>query len=360
MVVAPPLVLALGWAVKRRAAERRALLVALLALGLGLPWLGATVLERGAVRRARSFAAKVAAPAVNPATPAPPGAPDPEQEKYRGFLRLANGQLMLDPKGLASPSAPHLQLLAALTLGLFTARRRAVLAMAAPALVAFAVLYVPPLCTALVALAREPWVVRRLAAVLHALYLAAVPSLLFLWVRERFARSWIDPLFLALALTHAFASGVDEKPWTRDQYLTNALDGSALRTALQLHAKRRVVFREQIPRGAMVLTPRRDSAQLTAECDCYPLALTQEQGIRGIYEMYERRVDADRLLNGRINLRLRAELLLKYDIKAVWARGKRVNRIAELFRPLAAREVSFDQERILVVDPTFMGVVQPR
>jgi hypothetical protein len=356
MLVGPPLLALLIRARVRRLPGARELLIALVALALGLPWFAAGALERlKPTPPPEPPAAAVAAAAGAPAGAelfggAPPVVTaEQEAERYRGFLRLPGDQLMANPAKLLDAMSMEAQLLLALALGMLTRRRSAFLALAGSVLLAYAALYVPPLCTALVEAAGAPWIVRRLSAVFNSLWFAIAPGTLLLLIRERFAPRWLDVIALGLAGAYAYVNGVDGEPWTRDRYLASAASPAELQGRLAEHESRRAFFNRNIPRGATVVTKPSDATKLALDCDCYPLVFAAARGSRGVEGIAVRRWVADMLLEPSLDLPRRVGLLRQYGVTALWIRGGK--KLSRIYRPIVTREETSGDYRILVLDP---------
>jgi hypothetical protein len=357
MLIGPALLVALLRTRVQRLPGGRELTAALLALLLGLPWVATTVAQR-AVGRSQPPQPPPSAQLAFADQRAELGAgeglavamiPD-DVERAPTFLHLPSGQIMLNPSRLGSPYGAEPQLLLALGVGFFTRRRRAVLAIGAPLLVLLVSLYVPPLCTALADFAGAPWIVRRLSVAFHAFWFAVVPGTLLSFIGERWPTRWLEPLALALGVAYGHAQGVDSKPWTRASYFS-AIDRGARRN-LQRHASRRALFDSAIPRGATVLSQLADSPFLTMDCDCYPLAITEGRGSRGVGDMPHRRSAARFLLHRgpELDLRWRLQVLRHYGVTAMWLRRREGRALAKIYRPLVASEHTSGRYVVLVLD----------
>jgi hypothetical protein len=354
ILVGPTLLVALVRTRAQRLPGGRELTAALLALLLGLPWLATTVSQRAAARSVRP--ASAAPPIADQREPgagegmAVAVAPD-DPERAATFVRLSSGKIMLNPSRFWSQHSAEPQLLLALGLGFFTRRRRVLLAIGGPLLVLLVTLYVPPLCTALADAAGAPWIVRRLSVAFHALWFAIVPGTLLLWISERCATRWLEPVALALGVAYGHTQGVDNKPWTRERYFASAFDSAPARD-LERHAQLRKLFARAIPRGATVLSRLTDSPLLTMDCGCYPLAITYGRGTRGVSDMAERRAAAALLLwrGPEADLRARLAVLRQYNVTAMWLRGSEGRMLAKIYRPIIAREHTLGRNRVLLLD----------
>jgi hypothetical protein len=355
ILIGPALLVALVRTRAQRLPGGRELAAALLALLLGLPWVATTLSQRAATRSEPPPSAPPAIADQRAELGAGEGmavavAPD-DAERTPTFLRLSSGQIMLNPSRLWSPNSAEPQLLLALGLGFFTRRRRVLLAIGGLLLVLLVTLYVPPLCTALADAAGAPWIVRRLSVAFHALWFAIVPGTLLLWISERCATRWLEPVALALGVAYGQTEGVDNKPWTRRRYFASAFDGAPVRD-LQRHAQLRTLFARAIPRGATVLSRLSDSPLLTMDCDCYPLAITHGRGSRGVSDMAERRAAAAFLLwrGPEADLRARLAVLRHYNVTAMWLRGSEGRALAKIYRPLIAGKHTYGRNRVLLLD----------
>jgi hypothetical protein len=339
---------------RRRAPGRRSLLAALLALGVGLPWL------------------IVSATTINPTTPAPGGAgshespaavaalfvddgvaPTPEESSAarldgKRFVETAAGR-MLDPSWLKDPHDGRVHLLIALLVGLFTARRAQFLALSGALLVAFAVLHVPWLCEAMIRLLDAPWTVRRLEGVLYAPQLVLVAGALLLPLLARWPSPWLAAAGCAAALAYAVVYGIDNKPWTRAHYFAQLRDAGELREQIERHAQLRALLQRHVPARAAVVVDIKKASELAMDCNCHPFAARQVS--LGLEDMAVRRYATGHLLDPKTPLPYRAHVVRSYGLRHLLVRKERTaKRLARAYGPLLKEHVHAGQDHLIVLD----------
>jgi hypothetical protein len=354
LLVAPLLLGCIARSWLRQLRGRRELLVALLALGLGAPWFGVRMWSR--------HTSAPAPTAVRSATVEPPPvvsaqSPFPEPaSSYKGFVRLEGGRLMLDPAVFVDPASQPLQLLIALVVGAFSRRRPQFVALGCMIGTALVVLYVPAICTAVVHASGAAWIVRRLSAVLVAVHFALFPGVAALVIMERFSPGpralWREALRL-IALFGAFAFAYTNlPPKTRRAYVWQERNGERLRKNLAKCAGLHAFFARNIPRSAVVAAPLNAARDLVVNCDCYPLALPVDQGMRGVSDIAQRREDVGQLVGPGAGLFTRVALLRRYGVRHVYYAGNSLFlwRMAKVYRGITVKTDGSGSRRILTLD----------
>lgn len=306
------------------------LYAALAGLTVG-PVLGVTALWHLFKRRAAAwrFAACTAALAValpflliakhetriggEPLPPAPPGAGHP------AFRHFENGQMAMHARfGWGIPETRRDFLLSGLVVGcaalsLRGPRRKEFGAFLAIIAATAALLFVPPLCTALLRVLGREWIVSRMGAVLHLGFIVLVPVAAAAFV-ERWTRWWwVRSVISLAALAAAIPFAPSKAPYRWQDYGT-ALTGP--RAARQRYLDMGVLIRDfceqNIPRGETVLTDEQSGTILAANHDCYVVA--PRNSSNGVPDLPQRREDLRVMLAPDTPWEQRRELLRKYNI----------------------------------------------
>jgi hypothetical protein len=355
IMVLPVLAVAALHAWWKRVEPRRFLALAL-ALGVGAPWLGVTVWHRAYPVREAAPAAPIEAPALAAALAAEASrsqeaasAAPAEPGHFRGFVRLGDGQVMLDPGQLANLSGRHFHLWVAMALLLATVRRRPAAVLAGTIAVTLVVLYTPPLCTALVELAKAPWVVRRLSGIATSMHVAIVPGALLWFVWTRWRSRWTEAFCVAGAVAYGQAFGVDREPWSRESYLDEARDPMELPELLARHARKRELLYRAIPSEAVVLAPLGVAGDLLMNCDCYRLALDQDEPARRVRDMAERRAAVTLLLGDELDLAARVALLRRYGVRHMYVSGRLAGGLVDTYAPILRGVERSERTRVLTL-----------
>lgn len=387
LVMGAVLLAALVWTRVRpvQGLTTRNLLLAMLVLGMGVPWFGVRAMGRAATAQTQLQARNaqiakpplpqaVTVPAVSAdATDAADEADDTDEatastapakrklpryalaraKRNRGFIDLGNGQMMFDIERFLRPGSGQLQLLLLLAIGARIGhRRRALLPLLGVTCVILVMLYVPPVCTALIKIAGAPWIVRRLSALLGVLHLAIVPALLFSLAARAIAKPIVRALCLVVGMLYAYVRGVDDSVWTRAAYLEKgAKGGSALYNGLRGHARKRALFARTVPFEATIVLPPQRSGELVMACDCYPFALGLDQSGHGIRDLDERRAATEILLGRDADLATRVALLRHYGVDRLYVKKWEPFRmLRRVYRHMLARTDTYRKDRILVLD----------
>jgi hypothetical protein len=304
--VAPVLLARLAFAQLRQRPERRALLYAVFALGLGTPWFAPHVWERlqpaVAPSGATSGHAADAGRGESPNTVSPRDA----HLMYLGFIQLPSGLRMYDPALLKDWNNETTQLLSALVAGLFTRRRRAFLLLAPMVAVVLALLYVPQLCTLAIVLVGRGWIIARFIALIGCLKMALFPGAWLLLIERLGELAPRMPVIVrtlgasafrlaALAATTYYAQTVESPPWTWAGYVANVKAAPRLSEVAEL-AKTAALLRRAVPVGAILAAEPAYWHVLGMVCDCFPLALPANRGDYGVPDMAQRREALGKLI----------------------------------------------------------------
>ncbi len=389
LVIGP--VLAGAWALARAGrplrASARQLGLAALVLGLGLPWFvvgrlearaetarpddaaeqqdphsadtdtdAGTEVDAGAAgAHAGAAGAGAAGASAAPQRPAQAKLPRyarANAKRNRGFLHLPSGLMMLAPRSLLNPRGQQFQLLVMLLAGmLLSSRRRDILPVLAVMGLVMAMLYVPPVCTALIAVAGEPWVVRRLSAVPAALHIALAPALLCSLLAQRISGGWLRLACFAAALAYAYTQGVDSGAWKRAKYLRHGVSGKSLYFGLRGHARRRALYGRAIPFDATIVVSPQRSGELVVDCDCYPLALGLDQSSHGLHDLDQRRADVASVLGRESDLSTKVAILRHYHVDRLYVRSWKEYRVLwHFYRHMLVRTERYRKDRIMVLD----------
>jgi hypothetical protein len=382
MITGPVLLAALVWT-RTRAAQRaaaRGLLLAILALGLGLPWFGVRAMGRAALSKQHpevpeTQIAPTPAPVVSkadedtsgdeadeadtgaattepPVQEARPRYARARDKRDRGFVEAGDGKLMFDLDNFLDLGSAQLQLVLSLAAGIrFSQRRKALVPILGVIGVILVMLYVPAVCTALIQVAGAPWIVRRLSALPSVLHLALVPALLFSFAAHAVARPIVRAGCLAMGVLYGYSEGVDSSVWTREAYVRKGVGGRALYAGLRGHARKRALFARTIPFGATVVLPPQRGGELVLDCDCYPFALGLDQGGHGVRDLDERRAATEILLGGDADLGTRVALLRRYNVDRLYVKKwEPFRKLKHVYHNMLARTDTYRKDRILVLD----------
>lgn len=272
----------------------------------------------------------------------------PDERVERGFIKLADGSLILSPQAWAAPMRAPGQLLVALLLASFTRLRRRMWPLFAMIGVVMACAHVPFITHALIKAAGPAWIVRRLFGVVAAVHLGVVPAVLLALIP--LGLRWLQALGVVLALWLAFVGGERDEPWTHARMavqIREVLDGtweppSAARTAL---------FDEHVPRDATVVVRLKNTYALVSDCNCFPFATREEQGQRGRGDMNTRRAATDVLLGDSAPLESRLALLRHFEVRHMLVPARRLAYFRKLFgrHLIAAHKVR--REVLLEIEP---------
>ncbi len=203
-------------------------------------------------------------------------------------------------------------------LGLTAASGRAIGAravqVASVPIIATLLLFVPPLCTLLMRIFGEEWVVSRYEIVTSLAFFALVPGgiafKLLEWRRDAVMRTGLCAAVVVGALLHT----TYDEPWTwRD----------AMRTAMKPAEEREQVLRElmqigelvrrNVPRGAVVLSEPMACLWFTMSADCRIIA--SPSASNGVPELDRRLKDLYDMLQPGTDWQRRRDMLIRYNVQ---------------------------------------------
>lgn len=285
----------------RRSGRAGATAVCLLALTIGLPFGLVSKLKTATVQE------KIK---VYDLTPEPSG--DYVQTAGGGWAR----RIETLPSFLGGSLVGSAVLLASVGMAIFSGRAigvRAVQALSVP-VIATVMLFVPPLCTLLMRVFGEEWVVSRYEIVTSLAFYVLVPGgvamALMRWRSGVLMRAGL----CTAALVGAWCQTTYEAPWTWSD---------AVRTAMKPAAEREQVLRElmevgelvrrHVPRGAVVLSEPMACLWFTMSADCRIIA--SPSASNGVPELDRRLKDMHDLLQPGTDWQRRRELLRQYNVQ---------------------------------------------
>lgn len=204
--------------------------------------------------------------------------------------------------------------IAAVALALRRADRAGVVALLSVLAVVATVLFIPPLCSTLLALTGREWIVSRFSFVLPLAFVAIVAgslgTLIDAHVRPIALRGALLLVVAAVALPYGGRHG--SLSW---QAYAEKLSGFQERQARALGGARAVeaFVHGKIEPGATVLTTPREAVPLVMVVDCFVVAAYSSNN--GVPDLQERFEDINVMLDGAAPIDRRAALLKKYDVR---------------------------------------------
>jgi hypothetical protein len=367
LVITPPLIARLAYAVVRRRPGRSELAAALLAVGLSLPWLAVPALPQ-----LRTAFESVAEAQAEPQPGHSAAAPTPARERKAGlFLEVGGGLVRMDPSAYLARDKPLAYLLGAL--GLYALLARSASAAAALAMLASFGLYmfVPSLCTALTRALGANWVMARLASVINVLQLALIVPLCAALVslalrkllalvaarRERTAQPrsvWlpiaVETLAVVAALGYVHALAARAEPWTIETIWQAALRGQAAHNAERITGRAQF-FASSVEPGATVLAPLFMDYQLPMHCNCRALAFRRGRGARNVADIDARRDATERFYAQGTPSAERAELARRFGVRYVYSSPRRAPAFDRDLAPRVEATASRGADAILRLTP---------
>lgn len=247
----------------------------------------------------------------------------------RNFIQFDNGETMLHPlRGFgAHGGVAHCLLGGGVIAALCTARRRQAGLVSVVVLTGAATLYTPPVCSAVLAVIGDRWIVNRLEFILF-LGLAALAPATVAYLLERKLR--FRPLRAILAIGAVCAGipfGMGGHSHTWSDYLERGRQTKAQRRAELAELRRlRAFFRTHIPPGETVLVKGLQGMQVVMLHDCHVVA--PQRGSIGVRQIVQRLRHQNEMLAPTTSPKRRWELIQRYGIRyymprevAPWARG---------------------------------------
>lgn len=295
----------LAWSLVRQFVRRTgrggATAICLIALTVGLPFGLVSKLKTATVQE------KIK---VYDIMPAPSG--DYVQTAGGGWVR----RIETLPSFLGGSSVGSAALLAVVGISFLAGRAigvRAVLLLSVP-LIATVMLFVPPLCTLLMRVFGEEWVVSRYEIVTSLAFYVLMPGGVALGLMRWHSGAMMRAGLCAVTLAGAWLHTKYEPPWTW---------GDAVRTAMKPAAEREQVLRElmevgelvrrHVPRGAVVLSEPMACLWFTMSADCRIIA--SPSASNGVPELDRRLKDMYDLLQPGTAWERRRELLRQYNVE---------------------------------------------
>lgn len=299
-LVGPVLAGRLLWSLARRRPDLAAAVGAVLALAAGLPFV--FVSHRGNVAKAP----------IDP-TAAARSADDLES----ATVAVGESWIIREPRATLHAFGGPIGLcvfLGAVIIAFSTQRRVESTAMTAIMLTGAAMLFIPPLATALVRRGGEPWILARLEVIFAigftCLAAPALASKAEPYLRGRHLRSAL--MVLACPAGALWATQPEPLTWTR--WLAGAARPATERQAYLLELRRiRDFLDEHVQPGQTILTDPQTGMDLVQAYDCHVVASVSASN--GVPDMQERFGDLDLMLSADLAWPRRRELLQKYGIE---------------------------------------------
>jgi hypothetical protein len=300
--------------------------MALAALLLAAPWV---VIGRFVPH----YEARVVAPAPHP-YPSPPELlrPKPEDPAWAdgGFVRV--GGMRMVPLGELSWTAPRVQLLLCLIVGVLWPARRAVFLrfLSMMGLVA-AVIFIPPLCELVIRAGGDAWMVTRISWVLWVGATAVWPGVLMLRVPRLTAWPLVQVVLCAAILWRAHTNGVHKpKLYDRFAYLAGWNTPHRVMKVVMGHRGESEVL-AAAPKGSTLWAPLDLDYRVRMLSDSYPLAAAR--GSHGGIRMAQRRVDVGRLISEKVPLDQRLAILRYYGVRHFYAPSREMRSTIQRLYP---------------------------
>lgn len=205
--------------------------------------------------------------------------------------------------------------IAAAALALRRSDRAGVVALLSIMAVVAAVLFIPPLCSELLALTGREWIVSRFSFVLRLAVVAIVAGSLGTLVDAHIRPLALRGAVLLVIVLAAVPYGARHGPLSWQAY-AEKLSACNERQARAIGGARAVeAFVDgKIEPGTTVLTTPRDAVPLVMVVDCFVVAASSSNN--GVPDLAQRLDDIDVMLDGTAPLARRAALLKKYDVRS--------------------------------------------
>jgi hypothetical protein len=307
--------------IRRRSPQRNLIILCMLALSAGLPFaLASKLMSR---------------------SEAPTGTPTESstaQAAGDSYIHLPNSTLVMrDPRSLPNviggSKIGSLIFLIGLIAAWFSRHRRPAFLLAAVSLITLLILFIPYLCTPLLRILGEEWVLGRFEIILTLVFISlAVPALgmqlLRLFPRKQ-ESSIVGAALSILTLAAGYALSSYESPWTWKETLTLASrDSQERRNDLAVCHDLQQFARKNIPPGRVVLIHPITGRFLTAVHDVRLVASASASN--GVPDLTQRLTDLAQMLSIPTPWDQRRALLKKYSVEyffptpdapADWATG---------------------------------------
>jgi len=204
--------------------------------------------------------------------------------------------------------------IAAAALALRRSDRAGVVAMLSILAVVAAVLFIPPVCSELLALTGRQWIVSRLSFVLPLTFVAIVAGSLGTVIDAHVRPIALRGALLLVIMLAAVPYGGRQGSLSWQAY-AQKLSKFKERQARALGGARAVeAFVDgKIEPGATVLTTPREAVPLVMVVDCFVVAASSSNN--GVPDLQQRFEDIDVMLDGTAPIGRRAALLKKYDVR---------------------------------------------
>jgi hypothetical protein len=345
LAVAPVMALRLLDALIRTRRRRRELLAASFAFALALPWFYAPArpkLEQlwAAASEAVSWVSVASAQAR------PPRATERAASRFR---TVPPDMLRMDPAPFLDASNSDLHGFAALGVVLVLLRRRQALALAAITATICAWLFVPALCTPLVALLVN-WVVLRFTQLFFVVDAALVPACVVALalvagakLRARgigaavsskqvlVLRAAVELAGIALGFAYANQYGSYAAPWSKEVIWRAALGNNAQINADRI-TRRAKFFTANVAPGSAVMAPLLRDYDIPMHCPCHAFVYRKGRGERAQPDLEAKRAAVERFYARDTPNDVRLEILRNYGVRYVFSGPRRAAWFARVFK----------------------------
>jgi len=208
-------------------------------------------------------------------------------------------------------------------------------------------LFVPPVCSLLLAVAHAHWIVARFATTLKglpaALLVSGVASFALTLASYK-GRAWYQRalehglcgLGMACALGHSYLFSSRRAPWDVETTWQSFVEHRASSVSAMI-TERAHFFRGHVPVGAVVMAPLQMDYALPMYCNCRPFAFGH--GHHGVKDIAERRAAVEAFYARGASSETRVNLLRKYDLHYVYSSPGGVPR---LVRDLRSRSLQVE------------------
>jgi len=174
-------------------------------------------------------------------------------------------------------------------------------------------LFIPPLCTALLRVLGREWIVARMGVVFYLGFVVLVPAAIAYFIEPWSRRWWLRSAVSLVALAAAIPFSPTETPYRWPDYWANFKAPRKDRERyLEQGKKVRAFCNEHIPRGETVLTDEWSGMVLAANHDCYVVA--PRRSSNGVTDLPQRKQDLQIMLALDTPWEQRRALLRKYHI----------------------------------------------
>jgi hypothetical protein len=223
-------------------------------------------------------------------------------------------------------------------------------------------LFVPALCSLLLALLKAPWVIARFAMTLRMLSvalvtasaLALVTQIVFTLLRKHERRKrWADHTLsaagLSMAIGYAQLYGQRNDPWTVPATQLAFEQGRANVVAREL-TERAQFFAAQVPTRTAVLAPLWMDYSLPMVCNCYAFAFRSGRGYHATPNIEERRRDTEAFYAPNTTPSERLRIVRDHQLKHIYSSTRRLRSITSDLAPLPVHSAGAGADALIHLD----------